>query len=112
MRCKTVPGNTGKSGGKPAMNYGAASRVLQALAHPLRLRILEALQKGEKSCGELQEALGCGQSMLSQQVKLLEHQGLVVTRKAGTLKFCGIRNPDILKLFACMAKHVREVLGT
>jgi ArsR family transcriptional regulator len=91
--------------------YDATARVLQALAHPLRLQILEELQAGEKSCGELQKTLGCGQSMLSQQIKLLEHQGLVVTRKVGTVKYCGIRNPDILKLFACMAKHVAEVLG-
>ena len=89
----------------------AAARVLQALAHPLRLQILEELQGGEKSCGELLAALGCGQSMLSQQVKLLESQGLITTRKAGTVKYCGIRNPEILKLFACMAKHVADVLG-
>ena len=91
--------------------FDAAARVLQALAHPLRLQILEELQGGEKSCGALQEALGCGQSMLSQQIKLLESQGLITTRKAGTVKYCGIRNPEILKLFSCMAKHVAEVLG-
>jgi ArsR family transcriptional regulator len=110
MRCRTVQGKTGTTGNRPALNYDATAKVLQALAHPLRLRILEVLQQGEMTCGELQNALGCGQSMVSQQVKLLEHQGLVTTRKAGTLKYCGIRNPDILKLFSCLSKHVREVL--
>ena len=99
------------NGGTAAMNYDVAAKVLQALAHPLRLRILEVLHGGEKSCGELQEVLGCGQSMLSQQIKLLEQQGLVATRKVGTLKYCGIRNPEILKLFTCMSKHVTDVLG-
>jgi len=110
MRCPTAQEKAELPGGGPALNYDATARVLQALAHPLRLRILEVLQQGEMTCGELQDALGCGQSMVSQQVKLLEHQGLVTTRKAGTLKYCGIRNPDILKLFSCMSRHVREVL--
>ncbi len=96
---------------KAKHKYADTAKVLQALAHPLRLQILEELQGGEKSCGELLETLGCGQSMLSQQVKLLEHQGLITTRKEGTVKYCEIRNPDILKLFSCMAKHVAEVLG-
>ena len=96
---------------KSKSNREAAAKVLQALAHPLRLQILEELQGGEKSCGDLQAVLSCGQSMLSQQVKLLESQGLITMRKVGTVKYCGIRNPDILKLFACMSKHVAEVLG-
>ena len=110
MGCRTARGKAGATGNRPAMNYGAAAKVLQALAHPLRLQILEVLRKGEMTCSELQDALGCGQSMVSQQVKLLEHQGLVTTRKAGTMKYCGVRNPDILKLFSCMSKHVRVVL--
>jgi ArsR family transcriptional regulator len=88
-----------------------AARVLQALAHPLRLGILERLAEGERSCKELHEALGCSQSMLSQQLKILEHQGLVRCRKQGTVKICDVRNPDILKLFNCLQNHICNILG-
>ena len=93
------------------INRDAAARVLQALAHPLRLGILERLAEGECSCKDLHAALGCSQSMLSQQVKILEHQGLVCCRKEGTVKICAVRNPDILKLFTCLHNHIINILG-
>ena len=88
-----------------------AARVLQALAHPLRLHILEQLAaRGELACHELQAATGAGQSGLSQQLKLLESQGLVACRRDGAAKYSRIRNPEILNLFSCMQHHL-ELLG-
>lgn len=89
---------------------GRSARVLQALAHPLRLSILQELVGGELTCSQLQERFGCAQSTLSLQLKLLADQGLVATRKAGTMKYCSIRNPDFLKLFTCLRRHLTEVM--
>lgn len=86
------------------------ARVVQALAHPLRLAVVQELAEGERTCGQLQERLGCAQSTLSLQLKILVDQGLVETRKAGTTKHCTIRNPDFLKLFTCLRRHLTEVL--
>jgi ArsR family transcriptional regulator len=86
------------------------ARVLQAMAHPLRLEIMQALTEGTLTCSELQELLGCAQSTLSLQLKLLVDQGLVATKKAGTVKHCSIRNRDFLKLFTCLRRHLTEVL--
>lgn len=84
-----------------------AARVLHALAHPLRLDVMQTLAaNGELACNELQRQAGCSQSMLSQQLKLLETHGLVACRKQGALKLVRIRNPDILNLFACMRHHL------
>jgi len=85
------------------------ARVLQALAHPLRLHILQELSAGEESATGLLARLGCGQSMLSQQLKLLEYQGLIESRKNGTSKICRIRNPKILDLFACLQDHLERM---
>jgi hypothetical protein len=43
-------------------------------------------------------------------LKALVDQGLVATRKAGTVKYCSVRNRDFLKLFTCLRKHLTEVL--
>jgi len=87
-----------------------AARVLQALAHPLRLGIMQALAEAPLTCSELQARMGCPQPTLSLQLKLLVEQGLVSTCKEGTLKRCSIRNADFLKLFVCLRRHVSEVL--
>ncbi len=84
--------------------------VLKAMAHPVRLGVIEILADGEKTCTELFEQLGCSQSMMSQQLKILCQQGLVLIRKEGTLKYCALRNPDFLKLFDCMHNHLRAFL--
>ncbi|MDD4018288.1 MAG: metalloregulator ArsR/SmtB family transcription factor [Kiritimatiellae bacterium] len=86
------------------------ARVLQALAHPLRLGIMQALAETPLTCSELQARMGCPQPTLSLQLKTLVEQGLVSTCKEGTVKRCSIRNPDFLKLFVCLRRHLSEVL--
>lgn len=61
--------------------------MLKALGHPLRLRIIEALQGGERSVGELEDATGIAQPALSQQLAVIRSAGLVQTRKAAKLVF-------------------------
>jgi ArsR family transcriptional regulator len=86
------------------------AEVLKAMAHPVRLGVVEILAGGERTCTELFEKLGCSQSMMSQQLKILQSQGLVAIRKEGTLKYCSLQNPDFLKLFDCMHRHLRTFL--
>ena len=86
------------------------ARVLQALAHPLRLGIMQALAEAPLTCSELQKLLGCPQPTLSLQLKMLVDQGLVITHREGTVKRCSIRNMDFLKLFTCLRRHLTEVL--
>ena len=86
----------------------AAARVLQAMAHPLRLGIVQALAGGEKTVTALYEELRCSQSTMSQQLRILETQSLVQGRRDGALKYYSLRNRDFLKLFDCMAGHLRQ----
>jgi len=60
------------------------AEFFKALAHPLRIRILEILRLGEHSVQELQAALRVEQSTVSQQLALLRRQGIVSARKEGT----------------------------
>lgn len=87
-----------------------AAEVLKAMAHPIRLGVLEILAEGERTCTELYEELDCSQSMMSQQLKILNQQGLITIRKEGTLKYCGLKNRDFLQLFECMNKHLRDFM--
>jgi predicted transcriptional regulator len=88
-----------------------AADVLKAMAHPVRLGVIEVLANGEKTVTQLYETLGCSQSMMSQQLKILCQQKLVAIRKQGTQKYCSLCNRDFLKLFDCMHKHLRTFLN-
>ena len=88
----------------------AASRVLRALAHPVRLGVLQSLADGELTVSELQARLGCSQPTMSLQLQTLESQRLVRSRRVGTAKYVAINNPDLLNLFVCMEHHLSEYL--
>ena len=87
-----------------------AAKVLKAMAHPVRLGVMQLLSDGEQTVTQLYEALGCSQSMMSQQLAQLESHGLISTHKEGTAKYCSLRNRDFMKVFACMRNHLLGVL--
>ena len=73
----------------------------RALAHPVRIRILELLVTGERSVQELQEALGVDQPVVSQQLAVLRSTNIVAGRKEGVSVRYSVRDPliaDLLKI--------------
>jgi ArsR family transcriptional regulator len=65
----------------------------RALAHPVRIRILEVLVNGDRSVQELQEALGLEQPVVSQQLAVLRSNNIVAGRKEGVSVRYGVRDP-------------------
>src|SRR5438093_10529551 len=56
----------------------------KALAHPIRIRILELLRAHDRSVQELQALLDLDQSTVSQQLAVLRAKNIVTARKVGT----------------------------
>jgi DNA-binding transcriptional ArsR family regulator len=67
----------------------------RALAHPVRIRILELLVKGDHSVQELQEVLGLEQPVVSQQLAVLRSSNIVSGRKEGVSVRYAVRDPLI-----------------
>ncbi|GIO44875.1 ArsR/SmtB family transcription factor [Paenibacillus apis] len=76
------------------------AEFFKALAHPMRIRILEVLCDGEKSVNELQTILGSEGSAVSQQLSVLRAKNLVNTVKEGTTVVYSLRDPLIKDLLA------------
>jgi DNA-binding transcriptional ArsR family regulator len=72
----------------------------RALAHPVRIRILETLGTGERSVQELQQLLRREQPIVSQQLAILRAKNIVTARKAGTTVKYALSDPLITKLLA------------
>jgi DNA-binding transcriptional ArsR family regulator len=63
-----------------------AAALLRALAHPGRLLLLcHLLNEGEVTAGALAQRIGLAQSATSQHLQRLRADGLVATRRAGTV---------------------------
>lgn len=72
--------------------------ALKALAHPVRLRIMQALTGSERNVGEIDDAADIGQPTLSQQLAVLRNAGLVKTRKDAKLVYYRIDETKIAKV--------------
>ena len=70
--------------------------IFQALAHPTRIAIVEALREGELPAGQLIEKLQLEQANASQHLSVLRSKSVVVNRKAGNQVFYSLRDPVLI----------------
>ena len=70
----------------------------KALAHPLRIRILELISEGDKSVNEIQTLVGSEGSAVSQQLTVLRSKNIVTGTKDGNRVIYSLRDPMIIDL--------------
>lgn len=68
------------------------AEFFKALAHPIRIRILELLRSHARSVQELQALLDLDQSTVSQQLAVLRAKNIVTARKEGTTVWYAVRD--------------------
>ncbi|MBL7214582.1 MAG: winged helix-turn-helix transcriptional regulator [Phycisphaerae bacterium] len=79
--------------------------VLKAVAHPVRLQIIELLKQGEMCVGDLVERLGVPQAVASQQLGLMKDKQILQCRRDGTKAFYSIKNANVINLLHCVYHH-------
>ncbi|WP_449539190.1 ArsR/SmtB family transcription factor [Ferdinandcohnia sp. Marseille-Q9671] len=77
----------------------------KALAHPLRIRILELLAEGDKNVNEIQSLIGSEGSAVSQQLTVLRAKNIVYGTKDGNRVIYSLRDPMIIELLS-VAKQI------
>jgi ArsR family transcriptional regulator len=82
------------------------AQYCKTLANPKRLMILALLGKGEKSVGQIAEAIQAPLSNVSQHLQVLKSQHLVLSRKEGQTVYYRLADRRILQ--ACTL--IRSVL--
>jgi len=80
----------------------STAHVLRCLGHPLRLRILDVLERGEATVTEIYETLQVEQAVASQHLTTMWDKGILTRRKDGVHVFYGIGDERALKVLACV----------
>ena len=70
----------------------------KALAHPLRISILDALRDGELTVNEISQRFDVEQANASQQLAVLRNRNIVITRKEGANVYYAVSDKSIFKL--------------
>jgi DNA-binding transcriptional ArsR family regulator len=85
-----------------------AASFFRAAADPARLRVLLTLQGGEWCVSELSAAFGEGLSTMSQRLKVLRNEGLVVRRRQGKHLLYSLADEHVTELIANALAHASE----
>lgn len=83
------------------------AETLKAVAHPIRLQIVNILMNGEHSVGELVKKLGTKQSLTSQQLSILKTRGVLKSRRDGNVVYYSLENSGIMNIMASILSETR-----
>ena len=87
------------------------ANLFQALSHPTRIAIVEALRDGELPAGAIQERVGIEQANLSQHLAILRSRQIVNNRKEGNQVFYSLRNPVMVEVLDIMRRYFQANLA-
>jgi len=79
--------------------YAQFARIGKALAHPIRIELLDLLCQGERSVEVLSEAASVGVANTSAHLRVLREARLVETRREGTKIFYRLASDSVCELF-------------
>lgn len=85
-------------------NIEKAARCMKALAHPLRLKVIAALNDKELSVQELVEAVGTTQSNVSQHLTIMRDKNILASRRVANQVFYRVGDCKVLDLVALTKK--------
>lgn len=95
----------------PGMNYEEAklrADILKAVAHPVRVLLVDALRAGDKCVSELMAVADIDQSTISRHLAQLKKAGIVGERREGTRVMHRLSCPCILDAFECAVEVLKS----
>ena len=85
------------------VDYEEYARLLKALAHPVRLRIVHGLLRtGCRNVGCMEQGTGMSQSCISQHLQKLRAAGIVEAERTGNEVYYHVASPDTARLAAAL----------
>lgn len=87
--------------------YELRAELFKALAHPVRILMLEKLRQNPWCVCELAEAVGIEKSVASKHLSQLKRVGLIADEKRGTLVEYRLVAPCVLDMAECAEETIR-----
>ena len=91
---------SGALSGDVLKHCGEVALIFASLSHPVRLKILCHLMDGEKRVSDLTEYCEISQPAMSQFLKRMKRDGLLESRKEGTVVFYRLQDDRLIRLLS------------
>ena len=84
------------------------AEIAGALAHPLRIAILNFLKDGEQCVCDIAEHVGSERSNVSRHLSVMVNAGILTYRKDGLKVIYSLKCPCIVDFFSCITRVLRQ----
>ena len=84
------------------------AEIAKAIAHPLRIAIVDFLRDGEQCVCDIAESIGSERSNVSRHLSVMVNAGVLEYRKEGLKVIYSLRTPCILDFFSCVTGVLKQ----
>ena len=84
------------------------AEIAKAIAHPLRIAIVDFLRDGEQCVCDIAESIGSERSNVSRHLSVMVNAGVLEYRKEGLKVIYSLRTPCILEFFSCVTDVLKQ----
>ena len=90
-------------------NTSKLPKLLHTLSDINRLRIIQCIGNREPSVGEIVDATGLSQPLVSHHLKILKQNALVKTSRKGPFIYYRLSSPEILEVLGVLSELAQGV---
>lgn len=87
------------------------AEVFKALAHPVRMAVVDALRDGPRCVCELAADVDAERSNVSRHLALMVRAGVLDSEKQGQMVYYALATPCVLGFLGCLETMLRERLA-
>jgi len=84
------------------------SKIIKAMAHPVRLMLIDELKAGERSFSSLFDLFELDKSTVSKHLLVLKEAGIVSSRKYGADMVYSLEVPCVTDFFGCVTAVIEN----
>jgi ArsR family transcriptional regulator len=84
------------------------AKIIKAMAHPVRLMVIEYLRNSERSFSEIFNLFQLDKSTVSKHLLVLKEAGIVSSRKNGADVLYNLEVPCVTDFFSCVTAVIES----
>jgi len=93
---------------KKQMLFEKQAEIAKAIAHPLRIAIVDFLKDGEQCVCDIAAYVGSERSNVSRHLAVMVSAGVLQYRKEGLKVIYKLKTPCIVNFFSCVTRVLKQ----
>jgi len=93
---------------KKLLLFEKQAEIAKAIAHPLRIAIVDFLKNGEQCVCDIAEHIGSERSNVSRHLSVMLNAGVLEYRKEGLKVIYKLKTPCVLDFFSCVTAVLKQ----